>query len=468
MSNLKIQSTEQLNRKRRVIVFILLFLFLAIQFVIKYVLSFFELNNLMIVIDEVIKYTLVILVLSIVLNFLIEVKKSGFFTNRSLKKSLKFLRIKKDLNNTFINRDIYNTLKSSVDEKFKIAQIPKIKLIDEHTIKIENLPGVTDKLSKFKNDLSSTLKDGLVCETYKLDKSQNYYVAKLIDMSSQNRMIIKSVDEYVELLKQFESYQIPFNKNYFYDMSKAPHMLISGVTGSGKSYMLYHIIFSIIARRSDLYIIDRKKDIAKIDKVKSNVESNLKVASEIEDIKELVDEVLEIMTERESKAELHKSDQFSTDFKDLNFKPLFIVFDELSATVSELESKEQKELMKKLKTIVQRGRSAGICLIIAMQSAKADTLDSSIRSQLNFKCVLGNSTKDTLHLLFTAEDVQDIDFEKGEGYFTDVAKRNTPSILFVPTFEFKLNLNSLNKLIELTAANEQDKVSVNDSAEKRA
>src|SRR5699024_10018846 len=246
MSTLKIKSTDQLKKNRRMLVSILLILLIAIQFVIKYVLSFFELNNLMIVIDEVIKYTLVILVLSIVLNFLIEVKNSGFFTNRSLKKSLKFLRlnkdlnniyinkyinhkkslkfliIKKNLNNIFINRDIYNTLKSSVDEKVKIAQIPQIKLIDEHTIKIENLAGVTDKLSKFKNDLSSTLKSGLVCETYKLDKSQNYYVAKLIDMSSQNRMIIKSVDEYVELLKQFESYQIPFNKNYYYDMSKAP------------------------------------------------------------------------------------------------------------------------------------------------------------------------------------------------------------------------------------------------------
>src|SRR5699024_11841887 len=90
-----------------------------------------------------------------------------------------------------------------------------------------------------------------------------------------------------------------------------------------------------------------------------------------------------------------------------------------------------------------------------MQTDKADTLDSSIRSQLNFKCVLGNSTKDTLHLLFTAEDVQDIDFEKGEGYFTDVAKRNTPSILFVPTFDFDLNLTSLNKLIELTKRSEE-------------
>src|SRR5699024_10494478 len=142
MSTLKIKSTDQLKKNRRMLVSILLILLIAIQFVIKYVLSFFELNNLMIVIDEVIKYTLVILVLSIVLNFLIEVKNSGFFTNRSLKKSLQFLLLKRDLNNTFINRDIYNNLKSSVDEKVKFAQIPKLKLIDEHKIKIEYLPGV--------------------------------------------------------------------------------------------------------------------------------------------------------------------------------------------------------------------------------------------------------------------------------------------------------------------------------------
>lgn len=459
MSSLKIKSTDQLQKNRRMLVSILLFLLLTIQFIVKFTLSHFELNTIESVIEEVIMYTFLIFILSIIFNILIELKNTQFLRHRNIK----FLRLRKDLNNTFINRDIYNTLKSDIDNKVKIAQIPKIKIIDERTILIENLAGVTDKLSKFKNDLSSTLKNGLVCEMYKLDKSQNYYVAKLIDMSAQNRMIVKSVEEYNVLLKHFESYQIPFNINYFYDVSKAPHMLISGVTGSGKSYMLYHIIFSILARRCDLYVIDRKKDISKISKVKNNsaLESELKVASEIEDIKLLIDEVLEIMIERENQFELHDSDQFNLNFKDLNWKPIFLIFDELSATVSELETKEQKELMKKLKTIVQRGRSAGVCLIIAMQSAKADTLDSSIRSQLNFKCVLGNSTKDTLHLLFSAEDIQEINFEKGEGYFTDTAKRNTPSILFVPSFEFELNLKSLNKLIELTKSSEENDVSVN-------
>src|SRR5699024_3107280 len=155
------------------------------------------------VIEEVIMYTFLIFILSIIFNILIELKNTQFLRHRNIK----FLRLRKDLNNTFINRDIYNTLKSDIDNKVKIAQIPKIKIIDERTILIENLAGVTDKLSKFKNDLSSTLKNGLVCETYKLDKSQNYYVAKLIDMSAQNRMIVKSVEEYNVLLKHFESYQ---------------------------------------------------------------------------------------------------------------------------------------------------------------------------------------------------------------------------------------------------------------------
>lgn len=456
MASLKVKSTEQIKRNRRTLISILLVLLLSVQLIIKFVLSYFGLNNIIEIINILMKYTFLILSLSIVINIFFEAKKTGFFKHKNIKKSLKFLRLKNDLNKTFINRDIYNTLKSDLNEKVKIAQIPKVKMIDEMTLHIENLSGVTDKLSIFKNDLSSTLKNGLVCETYKLDKSQNYYVAKFIDMSAQNRAIIKTVEQYANSLSQFKSYEIPFTKNYVYDVSKAPHMLISGVTGSGKSYMLYHIIFSVIARRCDLYVIDRKKDIAKISKIKNGynqLESKLEVSSEIDEIKKMIDEVLIIMNEREEQIELHDSDQFNLSFKDLNWKPVFLIFDELSSTISELDAKEQKEIMKKLKTIVQRGRSAGICLIIAMQSAKADTLDSSIRSQLNFKCVLGNSTKDTLHLLFAAEDVQDIDFEQGEGYFTDVAKRHTPSILFVPSFKFELNLRSLNKLIELTKNN---------------
>src|SRR5699024_7774353 len=113
MSSLKIKSTDQLQKNRRMLVSILLFLLLTIQFIVKFTLSHFELNTIESVIEEVIMYTFLIFILSIIFNILIELKNTQFLRHRNIK----FLRLRKDLNNTFINRDIYNTLKSDIDNK---------------------------------------------------------------------------------------------------------------------------------------------------------------------------------------------------------------------------------------------------------------------------------------------------------------------------------------------------------------
>jgi len=53
-----------------------------------------------------------------------------------------------------------------------------------------------------------------------------------------------------------------------------------------------------------------------------------------------------------------------------------------------------------------------------------------------------------------------INFEKGQGYFTNSGTHNKPSILFVPTFKFTLDLLNLSELIDLYKRKEFEEVSM--------
>lgn len=457
MAQLKIKSVNQVKKRRRSALSFLLLSIILIAIIINQLLKLVleKISDILVIdidyesINEIFMFIIyavsVLFILSIIMNVVLIMTNGGLLRHKNIKRSIKFNKLKNDLDKAFIKRNMYNKLNSEVNEKIIIAETPRINIIDDMTIHIENLTGITDKLEKFKSDLSSVLKNNLVCETYRLDKSQKFFISKLIDMSADNRKVFKSVEEYNEYLRDYENYQIPFMNRYFYDSSKTPHMLIAGVSGSGKSYCLYHIMFTVLANNCEMYVIDRKRDIAKI----SNVISSENVASEINDIKDLLNKVNHLMIEREKEIESLSSDKFSVDFTDYDMKPLYLIIDEMSAMLSELDNKEQKELMKIIKNIAQRGRSAGVVLVVSMQQPNAQNLPTEIRDQIGFKLILGNSPNTTRNLVFTADEIQDIDFNKGEGFFTDESKQHIPSIMFVPSFEYDLNIENLNKLIAL-------------------
>ena len=54
------------------------------------------------------------------------------------------------------------------------------------------------------------------------------------------------------------------------NLSKTPHMLISGLTGSGKSYSMYHLMYSLILKGHEVFVIDRKQVLTKFGTVIGN------------------------------------------------------------------------------------------------------------------------------------------------------------------------------------------------------
>lgn len=420
-------------------------------FVIRYILiKRFDINL------PLLNYILIILcvyhVVSVIISFLTVIFDGGFVKHHNILLSIKYHNLKNKIDVAFLKSGIYNQLKNIADNE-KIAETPKVKILGDTEIHIENLVGQTDKLEKFKPVLSALLDGGLVCETLDLDMTQKFFIAILIDLSDENQKIIQNHEEFLNYVKDETSYQLKIMPNFIKDVSKSPHLLIAGETGSGKSYFLYFLIFQLVIKNADVYVIDRKKVITKF---KSIIGAE-NVASEIDSIMQLLEEVYKETKRRESILEKDYPENMDIDFTSVGFNPFYLVIDELGSLIAELNNKQKKAFNDKLQTIAQRGRATGVNIIIAMQHPSHDNLPTSIRSQLTFKTILGNTDDSTRHLLFKADDMANIKFKKGQGYFTNSGTHNKASILFVPTFKFELNINNLKELIVLNSSRNEHK-----------
>ena len=448
----KVDSKRKSNKRKWISLFILFPFFLTLVLtVICYVLkSRFSLEIALI--NKCIVALFIYHFLSVVILFATVLFDGGFARHRNFLLAIKYHRLKNKIDLAFLNSNIYNHLKDISDNE-KIAETPKVEIISETEIHIENLVGQTDKLEKFKKTLSALLDGGLVCETFELDMTQRFYIATMIDLSSENQRVIKNHDDFLDYIEDTSAYQLRIMPNFVKDVSEAPHLLIAGETGSGKSYFLFFIIFQLIMKKVDICIVDRKKGMTKFKTIIGNENS----ASEIDSIIELIDKVYREMKRRETILEEEYPELIDVDFTDVGFNPFFLIIDELGSLIAELDSKQKKRVNELLRTISQRGRATGVNIIIAMQHPSSDNLPTSIRGQLTFKTILGNTDDTTRHLIFRADDMSDIAFEVGQGFFTNSGTHNKLSILFVPTFEFKLDIENLKQLIELNSSRNEHK-----------
>jgi energy-coupling factor transporter ATP-binding protein EcfA2 len=385
--------------------------------------------------------------LLILLEIILILIDGQVFSNRNVSQAFRYHKLKNKLDKSLIDNRIYLEPTEASEERLKVVKTPKTFIDDEETLYIENITGVSDKLDRFKSELTAMLDGSHIVDTYQLDKSANYYIARLIDMSGQNRYYFDSCDEYLATLKSSKQYEIPMMKNLKIDVAKTPHMLVAGGTGTGKSYLLYHLLFNFILKKCDVYLIDRKKVLTKFNGIvgQENV-GDEHPEEEDSNIFDVIEKVESIMNEREQYLSENEDTQedLNVTFVDMDWLPVVLVIDELGSLMAELSTKKNKDKFKNiLQSIVQRGRATGVNIVVSMQQPNANNLPTAIRDNLMFKTILGDTDNTTRSLVFPVGELPDIAFKAGEGYFTLAGKHNKPSILFVPTFKIPLTIETL-------------------------
>ena len=239
-------------------------------------------------------------------------------------------------------------------------------------------------------------------------------------LTPQTELIFENVDDLKRLVIKFESaeskqiddthnrnddYLIPLMKGVNWDISKEPHALITGVTGSGKSMFINYLFKCFKQKDAHIYTIDPK--FADLYVISQKHLAPSQYATEKDDVIALLEHLNEVLDYRQ-KLLSSKYHDLGMDAYKAKMTPIVVFYDELAAFVMNLTSKEEKKKYDGLiKNLILKGRSAGINVVLSMQKPLATTISTDIRDQLSFRLVLGkNTTKDTRRLVFGESDNQ--------------------------------------------------------------
>lgn len=179
----------------------------------------------------------------------------------------------------------------------------------------------------------------------------------------------------------------PLNELVYIDFNDpiTPHLLIGGTTGSGKSVTLNSIIFSLMLlykkEEVEFVFIDPKRvEFAPYE----NKTHTREVIFDIDRAIKRLEELREEMNFRYSKmvSSYNKNiNDFNKDNPEDKMSHCVIVFDEFADFM--LSDKESvKRVEEAIQSIAQKGRAAGLHLIICTQNPRADIINTKIRSNL--------------------------------------------------------------------------------------
>ena len=225
------------------------------------------------------------------------------------------------------------------------------------------------------------------------------------------RLFLKQTDwkEEIDLNEEVE-----INPQRFIQLSKyhkwkyigSPHLLLGGESGSGKSRVLYGLIYKCLREttKDNIFVCDGKGE--ELYRVSNYLLELPNVGRTSEEISDYIKDVENIMDRRH-----HGIDE--------NKKPIFLVVDEFAALRISMNKKEFEDLNNSLKRIILMGRSSNVHLIMALQRAETSVIDGAIRDNFAIRIGMKNLSVENFKMVFgVSKDESILKRKKGQGYIS--------------------------------------------------
>lgn len=190
------------------------------------------------------------------------------------------------------------------------------------------------------------------------------------------------------------------------DFEKTPHVLLTGGTGSGKTYALMQLLGKIVKNTEDknLLIGDFKRGID----LRYLASYLGKGYFDYSNYIDLVDYIHGLLNERKE----------MPDDELINLKPVFVVLEEWGAFITSLDKKEAEIYKKKLGEILMLSREYKIHLIVVLQRADSSFFGNGARDNFSVRIGLGKLSSESKRMLFSDDDkaiLDDLRAEQGRG-----------------------------------------------------
>lgn len=203
--------------------------------------------------------------------------------------------------------------------------------------------------------------------------------------------------------------EIPLMDLINWNYVKSPHAIITGVSGSGKSYFL-KFLYQACSSVGEVIAVDPKgSDLARLAKRNG---SKIVIPPFLGDhsssgisgrfLQEVIDTLKNVeLTMYERQGQLYRStNRISTDYRELNLKPIFVFIDELAALMTGANKQVKTDFQETLTRLIVLGREAGIYLVLSMQSARAEYLPTIVRDSISLRVQLGRINSENTRFLF--------------------------------------------------------------------
>ncbi len=173
-------------------------------------------------------------------------------------------------------------------------------------------------------------------------------------------------------------------KDYKLDLARAPHLLVAGTTGSGKSVFLNSLIQSLSSQNTKddckLILIDPKEtEFSEYSNAKNLV---MDVITEAEEANEALEWALDMMNSRYKElksAGVKDIRQLRAKYPERSFPYIVIVIDEVNDLFLNPLS---EDIPTKVIRLLQKARASGIHLVLATQRPSVDVVSGLLKANL--------------------------------------------------------------------------------------
>ena len=349
------------------------------------------------IINDVCIYAIITEAVTIITVIIISLLKNG-----GIKNFINVMHIRSAIESNLISVGAYKKQENKV-----YVELPKIKIKSNTIIISLKDLRIRTIISRYLDSFSTALPERYIVEDYYISQNNAEVVIKYEDMKNYIPEQY-SIMEYIHTIKSLGLFDLYFDKKHIVNINDYPHFLISGASGSGKSYLANQIVVQAIIKEWQVVICDLKRSYGLY-------KAYTDYSYEIDDIVEKLQSVEAEMNLRMQKLQPELDKNPRALAVDIGYKPMLVVIEEYISLKSSIDKKQKEEVERCVKNISVLARQSNIHLMIVMQSAGTENINSTTRSNLT-KVLLGNAQSNIITATFgTGVDIPNTKMNKGEG-----------------------------------------------------
>lgn len=258
-----------------------------------------------------------------------------------------------------------------------------------------------DRYQKIADKLAEPLESALGLEFHKMTvtATEVEYMFRLEPLERYTIGTTMPDEDPTTTIEVYDEFKLDLNKNF--------STLISGVSGSGKSYLAYYLITRYLAKRingsaPDLYLIDPKMSDLYI-MCRQTFMPHLRYGHSNADAFRIVKDFKAELDRRQ--AEYSEKATIGSTMLNLGAEPALLVIDEYASLVAGMDKKQRAEFEDMIAIIVQKGRQLSMGVWVLMQQARSELISTNVRDQLVNKICMANPTAESARMMFGTSDV---------------------------------------------------------------